>query len=257
VQGIDVRGGRVSGVTLQSGEQIEAADVVATLSAGALAPLLPDDALPPRLMKRLRRWRYSVGAFKLDFALSGPVPWSAEEARRASVVHVAGELDELTRSAQQSNRGVVPDHPAVVVGQHTLYDGSRAPAGQHTLYTYAHVPHERDVPDEEFADRIQAQLERFAPGFSARVLERLPRPPEQTERDNPSMIRGDLASGSFEIDQQVVFRPAPEMVRYRTPLRGLYVGGASVHPGAATHGVCGHGAALSLIEDRSPLRFWR
>lgn len=258
VRKIDVRGGRTSGVTLHTGEQLAAAAVVATVSAGALAPLLPDEALPERLMRRLRKWRYSVGAFKLDFALSGPAPWTAEEARRASVLHVTGELDDLTRSAQQANRGVVPDRPAIVVGQHSLYDDTRAPKGNHTLYTYAHVPHKReDVPDEEFADRMQAQLERFAPGFSDLVLERLPRPPEQTERDNPSMIRGDLASGSFEIDQQVVFRPMPEMVRYRTPLRGLYVGGASVHPGAAVHGVCGHGAAISLLEDRSPLRFWR
>jgi phytoene dehydrogenase-like protein len=257
VERIEVRGGRAAGVRLRGGERLDAGAVVATVSAGALAPMLPDGALPERLMRRLRKWRYSVGAFKLDFALSGPVPWSAEEARRASVVHVAGELGELTRSAQQSNRGVVPERPAVVVGQHTLYDDTRAPAGKHTLYTYAHVPHERDVPDEQFADRMQAQLERFAPGFSDVVLERLPRPPEQTERDNPSMIRGDLASGSFEIDQQVVFRPSPEMVRYRTPLRGLYVGSASVHPGAAVHGTCGRGAAISLLEDRSPLRFWR
>jgi phytoene dehydrogenase-like protein len=257
VERIDVRGGRVSGVTLRSGEQLAAGAVVATVSAGALAPMLPDDALPERLMTRLRKWRYAVGAFKLDFALSEPVPWIAEEPRRASVVHVAGEHVDLTRSAQQSNRGVVPEKPAVVVGQHTLYDDTRAPAGKHTLYTYAHVPHKRELPDEEFADRIQAQLERFAPGFSELVLERIPRPPEQTERDNPSMIRGDLASGSFEIDQQVVFRPMPEMVRYRTPLRGLYVGSASVHPGAAVHGVCGRGAALSLLEDQSPLRFWR
>src|SRR3954447_17325845 len=257
VERIDVRGGRAAGVTLRGGEQLGAGAVVATVSAGALAPMLPDDALPERLMRRLRKWRYSVGAFKLDFALSGPVPWSAEEARRASVVHVAGELRDLNRSAQQSNRGVAPDKPAVVVGQHSLYDDTRAPEGNHTLYTYAHVPHERDVPDEEFADRMQAQLERYAPGFSELVLERLPRSPEQTKRDNPSMIRGDLAGGSFEIDQQVVFRPMPEMVRYRTPLRGLYVGSASVHPGAATHGVCGHGAALSLLEDLSPLRPWR
>jgi phytoene dehydrogenase-like protein len=254
---IGVRGARVTGVTLEDGETLPADAVVATLSAGALAPLLPPGALPGRLERRLRKWRYGTGAFKLDFALSGPAPWTAEAARRSSVVHVAGELADLSRAAQQGNRGVPPERPALVVGQHTLYDSSRAPAGSHTLYSYAHVPHGRDIPDGEMADRMQAQLERFAPGFSKRVIARGMRPPEQLARENRSLVGGDLASGSFELDQQLVFRPAPEMVRYRTPLRGLYLGSASVHPGAATHGVCGYGAARSLLEDLSPLRPWR
>lgn len=257
VRCIDVREGRVAGVTLRDGEAITASGVVATVSAGVLANMLPEGALPGRLMRRLRRWRYGTGAFKLDFALSGPVPWTAEAPRRASVVHVAGELSDLTVAAQESNRGVTPGRPALVVGQHTLYDDSRAPAGGHTLYSYAHVPHGRDVPDEDFADRMQAQLERFAPGFGELVLARSPMPPEEIERDNPSLVGGDLAGGSFEIDQQLVFRPAPELVRHRTPLRGLYVGGASVHPGGATHGASGDGAARSVLEDRQPARFWR
>jgi phytoene dehydrogenase-like protein len=257
VRSIEVRGGRVAGVTLRDGESIAARSVVATVTAGVLASLLPEGALPGRLARRLRRWRYATGAFKLDYALSGPVPWAAESPRRASVVHVAGELADLSRSAQEGNRGVVPERPALVVGQHSLYDDSRAPAGQHSLYTYAHVPQDRELPDEDFADRMQEQLERFAPGFGDLVLARSAMPPEEITRDNPSLLGGDLAGGSFEIDQQLLFRPAPELVRHRTPVRGLYVGGASVHPGGATHGACGFGAARSLLEDRQPARFWR
>jgi phytoene dehydrogenase-like protein len=215
-----------------------------------LARMLPDGALPRRLHRRLSRWRYATGAFKVDYALSGPVPWTAAETRAAGVVHVAGELNELALAAEESQRGVVPERPALVVGQQSLHDPTRAPAGRHTLYVYGHVPSRYDEADEEVADRFQAQLERFAPGFGALVLARAIRPPWRTERDNPSLVGGDLAGGTMELDQQLVFRPAPSMCRYRTPLRGLYVAGPSVHPGAAVHGVSGRGAARALLADR-------
>jgi phytoene dehydrogenase-like protein len=245
-----VRGGRVAGVRLADGEEIAADAVVSTVSAGVLARLLPDGALPGRLHRRLRVWRYATGAFKLDYALSGPVPWSAAEARAAAVVHVAGELEELSRAADQGTRGEVPDRPALVVGQQSLHDPTRAPAGRHTLYVYGHVPARYALDDDAVADRLEAQIERFAPGFSARVLARAIRPPWQTERENPSLVGGDLAGGTYEIDQQLIFRPAPELSRYGSPLRGLYVAGASTHPGGAVHGMSGRGAARRLLRDR-------
>lgn len=257
VDAIDVRGGRVAGVRLAGGETVSGSAVVATVSPGALLPLLPDRAFPERLLGELRRWRYGPGAFKVDFALSAPVPWTAEAARRAGVVHVAGEFADLARPAQAAARGETPERPLVVVGQHTPADPTRAPEGRHTLYAYGHAPARLGVPEDEFADRIQAQIERFAPGFGDVVLARTARPPAQIERDNPSMVGGDLSSGSFELDQQLVFRPAPELCRGRTPLRGLYVAGAAVHPGPAVHGASGAAAARSLIEDRSALRPWR
>ena len=177
-------------------------------------------------------------------------PWTAAEARASGVVHVAGELEELTRAADQSRRGEVPDRPALVVGQQSLHDPSRAPAGRHTLYVYAHVPARHELPDEAVAERIQAQLERFAPGFSGLVLDRVTRSPEQTERENPSLVGGDLAGGSYELDQQLIFRPTPQLSRYRSPVRGLYVAGASTHPGGAVHGMSGRGAARALLRDR-------
>jgi phytoene dehydrogenase-like protein len=172
------------------------------------------------------------------------------------VVHVAGELEELARAAQDAQRGDVPQRPALVVGQQSLHDDTRAPASRHTLYVYGHVPARFELTDEDVADRIDAQLERFAPGFRGVVLARSLRSPVATERDNPSLVGGDLGGGSYELDQQLVFRPAPELARYRTPLRGLYVAGASVHPGGGVQGVSGRGAARALLTDRR-LRRWR
>jgi phytoene dehydrogenase-like protein len=250
VEQVLVRGRRVAGARLAGGEEIAADAVLTTVSAGVLAQLLPRGALPGRLHRRLAIWRYGTGAFKVDYALSGPVPWTASEARSAGVVHVAGELAELAAAADAGHRGQVPERPALVVGQQSLYDHGRAPPGHHTLYVYGHVPARHAEGDEAVADRIQAQIERFAPGFSRLVLQRALRPPWQTERENPSLVGGDLAGGSMELDQQLVFRPAPRLCRYRTPLRGLYVAGASTHPGPAVHGMSGRGAAQALLGDR-------
>jgi phytoene dehydrogenase-like protein len=245
-----VSGGRVAGVRLRGGEAVPADAVVTTVSAGVLARMLPAGALPGRLHRRLRTWRYGTAPFKLDYALSGPVPWTAAEPRAAGVVHVGGALTELVLAADESNRGEVPERPALVVGQQSLFDRARAPAGRHTLYVYGHVPARYELSDEAVADRLQAQLERFAPGFGSLVLARATRSPRQTELENPSLVGGDLAGGSYEIDQQLVFRPAPELARYRSPLRGLYVAGASTHPGGAVHGMSGRGAARALLRDR-------
>lgn len=256
VERILVHHRRTAGVVLSGGEELPARDVVTTVSARPLAQLLPDDALPHRLMRRLRIWRYATAAFKLDYALRRPVPWTAGEAREAAVVHVGGELRELSAAAQAGARGEMPERPALVVGQHTRFDPSRAPDGNHTLYCYAHVPARYDCSDQDIADRIEAQLERFAPGFSDVVLARALRSPRQTEAENPSLVGGDLGGGSYELDQQLIFRPAPELCRHRTPLRGLYVTGASVHPGGSVQGMGGRSAARALLADRR-LRPWR
>ncbi len=244
-----VRGGQVAGVELADGEQIGADAAISTVSAGPLAQLVPDAALPAGIERRLRKWRYGTGAFKLDYALSAPVPWTAGEAREAAVVHLGGELDELTAAAQAGARGELPLRPALVVGQQSLYDSTRAPAGRQTLYVYAHVPARYREDDEHVADLIEQQIERFAPGFGRIVLARAMRPPAQTERENPSLVGGDLGGGSYELDQQLVFRPTPQLSRYRTPIKGLFVAGASTHPGGAVHGISGRGAARALLRE--------
>ena len=212
------RGGRVAGVVLRGGEQLPARDVVTTISARPLAAMLPDDALPHRLLRRLRIWRYSTAAFKLDYALDAPVPWTAQAPRAAAVVHVGGELRDLAAAADAGQRGEMPQRPALVVGQHTLSDPSRAPAGKHTLYCYAHVPARYDCSDEDVADLIEGQLERFAPGFADVVLARAIRNPQQTEAENPSLVDGDLGGGTYELDQQLIFRPAPGAVSPSDPV---------------------------------------
>jgi phytoene dehydrogenase-like protein len=257
VRSVEVRGGRVRGVRLACGEGVDADAVVTTLSAGRLPAMLPAGALPGRVTQRLRTWRYGIGTFKVDFALDGPVPWVNADARRAGVVHLGDTLDALFRSQQQAGLGSVPDEPAMVTAQHSLHDPSRAPAGKHTLYVYTHVPARPDMSDDAIADRIELRIERFAPGFRDLVLARDVRSPARLERENPSLVGGDLAGGSMELDQQGPFRPAPELARYRAPLRGLYVAGASTHPGPGVHGVSGRGAAEALLTDLSPLRFWR
>ena len=256
VEKIVVHRGRVGGVRLRGGEELPARAVVSTVSAKPLAAMLPDEALPHRTLRRLATWRYGAAAFKLDYALSAPVPWVAHEARAAAVVHVGGELQDLAGAADAARRGAVPHRPFVVVGQHTLHDPSRAPAGAHTLYCYAHVPSRYRCSDEDLASLVEEQLERFAPGFAGVVLARSLQSPRQTERDNPSMVGGDLGGGAYELDQQLIFRPAPELCRHRTPLPGLYVTGASVHPGGSVHGMGGRSAARALIADRR-LRPWR
>jgi phytoene dehydrogenase-like protein len=243
VERILIAGNRVSGVRLAGGEVLPADGVVSTVSAGVLARLAPE----PELLAALASWRYGTGAFKLDYALNAPVPWAADEARRAAVVHVGGALEELVAAAETGARGHVPERPAIVVGQQSLYDPSRAPAGAHTLYAYAHVPSAYEQPDEQVAERIESQLERFAPGFGATVLARAMRSPTQTELENPSLVGGDIAGGSYELDQQLVFRPSPLLSRYRSPVSGLFVAGASTHPGGAVHGVSGRGAARAVV----------
>jgi phytoene dehydrogenase-like protein len=253
VRRLHVRGGKIVAAELDGGEQLAADAVVSTVSAGVLARLLPDEALPRGLERRLRRWRYTTGAFKIDYALSGPMPWSAVEAREAAVVHVGGELDELTTAAQAGARGELPERPVLVVGQQSLFDPTRAPAGQHTLYVYAHVPIPCEVDDERVTELIEKQLERFAPGFERVVLARAVRPTAQTELENPSLVGGDIGGGSYELDQQLVFRPSPQMSRYHSPIEGLFIAGASTHPGGAAHGISGRGAARALLRGHGLL----
>jgi phytoene dehydrogenase-like protein len=162
------------------------------------------------------------------------VPWRSQAARQAGVVHVGGTVSEIADSA-------------IVVGQQSVHDPTRAPQGRHTLYAYSRVL--------DTADRIDERIERFAPGFRHTIANRAVRAPEDIEEANPSMEGGDLASGSVKADQQLILRPDPRLCRYRTPIRGLYVAGAWVHPGAGVHGMSGWNAA-GLILGRSGLRSW-
>jgi phytoene dehydrogenase-like protein len=249
VTAIELRRGRVSAVALGAGERLGVAAAICTVSPRPLLRLLPQGSLPARVEGRLGGWRYGLGTLKLDWALRGRVPWSSRVAREAGVVHVGGRLDEVVTSLSEAGLGLMPARPTLVVGQQSLHDATRAPAGGQTLYAYARVPQRPAPSAEEMALRVEAQIERFAPGFGELIEARSLRPPSALESDNPSMAGGDLASGSCELDQQLVFRPDPRLCRGRTPVRGLYVAGAWVHPGPGVHGVSGRVAADTLLRD--------
>lgn len=255
---ITITAGGVSGTRLTDGERIDSNGVIATTSPASLLELLAPGSLPGRVERRLRGWRYGLGTLKLDYALSAPVPWLSPHCREAGVVHVGGELEEVIASLEQASTGHLPERPTLVVGQQSVHDRSRAPEDGHTLYVYARVPQRIELGNEELAAPVERQLERFAPGFRDLVLGRSIRTPQVIEAENASMRGGDIASGSCEPDQQLVFRPAPELCRGRSPIQGLYVAGAWVHPGPGVHGVSGAAAAKALLKDmRPPRRFLR
>lgn len=203
------------------------------------------DKLPAGYRARLERYRYGPGVFKMDFALSAPMPWSAPEGRQAGTLHLGGTFDEVAAGEAAVVRGEHPERPFVLVAQHSLFDDSRAPAGKHALWAYCHVPHGSTV---DMSERIEAQLERFAPGFRDLVLARSARGPAQLERYNENLIGGDICGGS-QGGLQMFMRPITSWVPYRTPVKGLYLCSASTPPGPGVHGMCGYHAAMAVLRD--------
>jgi phytoene dehydrogenase-like protein len=192
--------------------------------------------------RRIRRWRYGAGVVKADYALDGPMPWTSAAARRAGTVHVGGELHEVARSEHQATAGQVPDRPYVLVAQPTLADPSRAPEGKHVLWAYMHVPNGSAAVGA--MERMEAQFERFAPGWRDRVLAVATRTPMQGEARNPNEVGGDIAGGALDGTQMVL------RARYRTPIEGTYLCSSSTAPGAGVHGMCGwHAARLALRRE--------
>ncbi len=255
VDGIVVRGGRAVAVRLAGGEEIEAARaIVADVGAPALyLKLLPEGAVPGRVARAMARFAYGFGTFKMDWALDGPVPWSSEDAARAAVVHAGDSLDDLARFTREVRSGRLPDHPYLVIGQQSLADPTRAPEGRHTLWCYSRVPSHPEGgwprARETFADRIEARIEGLAPGFRKRILGRAIWSPDDLEAMNENLVGGDLGGGSASIRHQLFFRPVFPWFRYRTPVRGLYLGSSYTHPGAGVHGACGANAARAVLAD--------
>jgi phytoene dehydrogenase-like protein len=242
------RGIQARGVRIRGGEEIQADAVVSTLTAAPFLRLLPPHALPRGIEFRLRRWHYDCGTFKVDFALDQPVPWLAEACRRAGVVHVGDALPDFVRSFRAARAGEFPDRPALVIGQHSLFDDTRAPAGKHTLYCYARSPIALPIPADDAAELVERQIERFAPGFRATVIGRKVRSPQEMEQHNPSMIGGDLGGGGYQLHQQLFLRPHPRLWRTRTPIDGVYFASTSAHPGGGVHGSQGLAAAEFVLD---------
>ena len=201
------------------------------------------DRLSPRYRRRLTRFRYGPGSFKVDYALDGPIPWTAKECHRAGTVHVAGTLDEIVEAERQPHKGKEAAKPYVLVAQQSVADDTRAPAGKHTGWAYCHVPHGSTV---DMTDRIEAQIERFAPGFRERVLERRALGPADLARYNDNYIGGDIAGGEHG-GLQLLLRPVPARNPYEAA-EGIYLCSSSTPPGAGVHGMCGFHAAHAALD---------
>ena len=198
---------------------------------------------PERFRRKLRQYRYGMGVFKVDWALDAPIPWQDEAIARAGTVHVGGTLEEIAASERDAWEGRVTARPFVLLAQHTLFDPTRAPTGKHTAWGYCHVPH-RSAAD--MLPRIEAQIERFAPGFRDRILARHVTTPADLERRNPNLVGGDIAMGVTD-KRQMFTRPTWR--GYATPARGIYICSAATSPGAGVHGMCGYFAAQAALAD--------
>lgn len=204
--------------------------------------------VPDRYRRRLERYRYGPGVFKIDWALDGPIPWKAEESARAGTVHIGPTLSEVAASEAAVSRGQHPERPFVLLAQQSLFDPSRAPEGKQTVWAYCHVPSGSDV---DMTERIEAQVERFAPGFRDRVIARTVMNARQMERYNPNYVGGDINGGIQDLRQHFT-RPVARLVPYSTPAKGIFICSSSTPPGGGVHGMCGWWAARAAL--RTALR---
>jgi len=191
----------------------------------------------------LKRYRYGPGVFKVDLALDGPIPWTAEESLRAGTVHLGGTLDEISAGEAAVARGEHPERPFVLLAQQSLFDPTRAPEGKHTVWAYCHVPNGSTF---DMTERIEAQIERFAPGFRDRILARSAWGPADLERWNANLVGGDINGGLMDV-RQLFARPMIRPNPYSTSAPGLYLCSSSTPPGGAVHGLCGFMAARSAL----------
>lgn len=201
------------------------------------------DRFPPAYQRLLQRYRYGPAIFKVDYALSSPIPWKAVECVRAATVHVGGTMDEIAASEQAMRNGRHAERPFMLVAQPTLADPSRAPQGKHIAWTYCHVPHASTV---DMLPRIEAQLERFAPGFRDCVLARRVLGPADLESMDANLIGGDISGGASDW-RQFILRPTWRT--YATPAKGIYICSSSTPPGGGVHGMCGYNAAKAALKN--------
>jgi phytoene dehydrogenase-like protein len=227
--------------TASAVDELPRADVVLADVVPRELLRIAGDRLPSHYAHALRRYRHGPGVFKLDWALDGPIPWTANDCRRAATVHVGGTFEEIA----ESERSPGAERPYVLLTQPSLFDDSRAPAGKHTAWAYCHVP---SGSTADMTARMEAQVERFAPGFRDLILARHAIGPADFERRNRNIVGGDINGGLMDL-RQLFFRPVRKLVPYRTPLRGVYLCSSSTPPGGGVHGMCGYSAALTALAD--------
>jgi phytoene dehydrogenase-like protein len=273
VDQILVRDGRTVGVRTTDGREVDASRaVIAAVDAPQLFnDLIGPDHLPDRLQRDLDHFQWDNATLKVDWALDAPIPWAVDGCAQAGTLHLGGDLDALSRYAGHLALGEVPEAPYAVVGQMTTTDATRSPAGTESAWAYTHLPQrvrgdaggdgitgswdEREV--DLVVGRLEAQMERNAPGFSRHIVSRHVFGPWDLQRSDRSLWRGALNGGSAAVHQQLFWRPVPGLGRPETPVTGLYLGSASAHPGGAVHGACGAIAATTALRDSGvigPLR---
>lgn len=238
--------GCVTGARLSGGECLHAPVVVADVMPAALVAMT-GNALSPWYRKALRWYRPGPATLKVDWALDGPIPWASSAVCGAGTVHVGGSERELMESICQTGTDL-PARPVLLLGQQSVADPSRAPAGKHTAWAYTHGPVGVDwaARQARHVDAMEAQVERYAPGFRDRILARHVLGPAALQARNPNLVDGDVGGGSYAL-RQAIFRPVPSPSPYRTPLAGLYLGSAATFPGGAVHGVPGDAAARAAL----------
>ena len=241
-------GGRIElGLRVASTDELPKARVTVLDATPRQLIRLAGHRLTGRYLRGLRRYRYGPGVFKVDWALDGPVPWTAEGCARAATIHIGGTLTEIAASESAVARGEVAERPFVLVAQQSRFDETRAPAGRHTLWAYCHVPH---ASSEDMAERIEAQVERFAPGFRELIVGRSAWGPAEIERHNENYVGGDINGGVQDL-RQLYTRPVARLNPYSTPVDGLYICSSSTPPGGGVHGMCGYWAARSALKSFS------
>lgn len=203
------------------------------------------DRLPAGYRRQLARFRYNPGVFKVDWALDGPIPWTAEACHRSATVHVGGTLQEIAAAERAVWRGEHAARPFVLLAQQSLFDATRAPAGKQTAWAYCHVPNGSTV---DMTDAIERQVERFAPGFRVRILARSTRHAAAMEAYNPNYVGGDINGGVQDLLQHFT-RPSLSLTPYRTPAKGIYICSSSTPPGGGVHGMCGYYAAQVVLRE--------
>jgi phytoene dehydrogenase-like protein len=227
----------VTGMRVQSlNDLAPSACVLFDLTPRQLLKVLGDQ-LPLSFGNKLRAYKYGPGVFKLDWALDGPVPWRAPECMQAATIHLGGSLAEIEESELAVWQGKCSERPYVLVAQPSLFDSSRAPEGKHTLWAYCHVPNGSTI---DMTERIENQIERFAPGFRSRILARSALSPAQMESLNANLVGGDINGGAATITQLFT---RPTFHAYSTPLKDVYICSSSTPPGGGVHGMCGYHAA--------------
>ena len=235
----------VTGQCIESFEQLPSAQFyLFDLTPRQLVHIM-GNRLPARYQRQLQHYRHGPGVFKMDFALSDPIPWKARDCTRAATVHLGGTLDQIAAGERAIWSGQHPDQPLVLVAQHSLFDPSRAPADKHTAWAYCHVPNGSTT---NMSRQIEAHIERFAPGFRDCILARSIRTAMQMQQYNANYVGGDINGGVQDL-MQLFTRPVARLVPYSTPLKGVYFCSSSTPPGGGVHGMCGYYAAKAALHS--------